>query len=337
MFLGYASGVGKSMRMLDEGRRRKERGADVVVAATQASASPQVQALLKSFEIVPLRQIAGGSAIDVEAVRKRQPEIALVDGLAYQNPPGSARAQRWQDVEDILSAGISVIASVNLQYVEERQAQVAAIRGRSVAESVPESFLRTADEIEVVDAPPEYCVNELAAAGEPASEIARREHQLSGLRELALLLAAEVVDHQLEDYLRRAGIEHSYGTHERILVWITPRSSAEVMIRRGRRQADRFHGELFVVHARQRGLSETDQAVLEQNLTVAHQAQATVEVLDGRDPAGELLGYAHRHGITQIFVGHTREQGWRSRFRRTPVERIILDAEGIDVRLFPCQ
>lgn len=337
VFLGYASGVGKSARMLDEGRRRKERGADVVVAATQPSASAQVQELLKHHEVIPFRPVGGGVAIDVDAVLARRPEAVLVDGLAYRNPPGSRRSQRWQDVEDILSAGISVITSINLQYVQERQTEVAAIWGRSVAESVPESFLRTADEIEVVDAPPEYCVNELAAAGAPASEIVRRERQLSELRELALLLAAEVVDHQLEDYLRRAGIEHTYGTHERILVCITPRSSAPVMIRRGRRQADRFHGELFVVYGRRQELGTVEQSLLEQNLALARTADATVEALEDADPVRAILGYARKHGITQIFLGHTQQRGWRARLRTSLVERLILEAEGMDVRVFPNQ
>lgn len=337
VFLGYASGVGKSARMLDEARRRKERGEDVVVAATQTSEAPRVEELLRRFEIVPPRVSDGRAAIDVTAVLARRPEVVLVDGLAYANPKGSRHAQRWQDVEDILAAGISVITSVNLQFVAERQTQVEAILGRSVGESVPESFLRTADEIEVVDAPAEYCLNRVAAAGASEAEVARLERQLSELREIALLLAAEVVDQQLEEYLRRAGIEQVYGTHERILVCITPRSSAAVMIRRGRRQADRFHGELFVVHARQVGLSPIDQALLEQNLNLAREAGAQVEIWGAGDPVRAILDFARRHGITQIFVGHTQEVGWRDRLRTSLVERLILEAEGIDVRVFPNQ
>jgi two-component system sensor histidine kinase KdpD len=160
---------------------------------------------------------------------------------------------------------------------------------------------------------------------------------MSELREVALLLAAEVVDQQLEDYLRRAGIEQVYGTHERILVCITPRSSAAVMIRRGRRQADRFHGDLFVVHSRQQGLSGADQARLEENLEAARAAGARVEILEGRQPLREILDYARRHGITQIFVGHTHDRGFRARLRTSLVERLILEAEGIDVRVFPSQ
>ncbi len=337
VFLGYASGVGKSLRMLDEGRRRRQRGQDVVVAAVQASDSVQVEDLLRQLETIPPRVVEGREAIDVPAVLQRHPEVVLVDGLAYRNPPGSRHPQRWQDVEDVLAAGISVVTSINLQVVAERQAQVAAIIGHSVRDSVPESFLHTAEEIEVVDAPPEYCVERLKGAASSGGDVVRLERQLSELREIALLLAAEVVDHQLGDYLRRAGIEQVFGTHERILVCITPRSSAEVMIRRGRRQADRFHGELFVVHARQLGLSPRDQTVLERNLELAHEAGARVEVLEGRDAVRSILEFARRHGITQIFVGHGQQSGLRARLRTSLVERLIFESEGIDVRLFPSQ
>jgi two-component system, OmpR family, sensor histidine kinase KdpD len=338
VFLGYASGVGKSARMFDEGRRRRQRGQDIVVVATQPEPwdSPQAAEPSPRLETIAPRVTPGGPAIDVPAVLRRRPETVLVDGLAYANPPGSSHPQRWQDVEDLLSAGVSVITSVNLQYVAERQAQVEAITGRSVADSVPESFLRTADEIELVDAPPEYCVSRLSrSADSSAADLVRLERRLSELREIALLLAAEVVDQQLEDYLRRAGIEHVYGTHERILVCITPRSHALLMIRRGRRQADRFHGEFYAVHVRQTGLSPADQTVLEENLRAAREARARVEILEGADPIRTILEFAVRHGITQIFVGHSPGSGWRARLKANLVERLILEAEGIDVRVFP--
>ena len=338
VFLGYASGAGKSARMFDEGRRRWQRGQDVVVVATQPgpSDSPHLRDLLGQLEMIAPRVTPEGVAIDVPAVLKRRPEVALVDGLAYANPPGSTHPHRWLDVEDLLCAGVSVITSINLQYVEERQAQVEAITGKAVRDSVPESFLRTADEIEVVDAPPEYCVNRVAqSADSSTADLVKLERQLSELREVALLLAAEVVDQQLGDYLRRAGIEHVYGTHERILVCITPRSHALLMIRRGRRQADRFHGDFYVVHVRQAGLGPADQRVLDENLRAAREAGARVEVLEGKDPVRAIIDFAARHGITQIFVGHSLEIGWRARLGSNMVERLILEADGIDVRVFP--
>lgn len=335
IFLGYASGVGKSFRMLDEGRRRKMRGQDVVVAGTQPSAPPEVEELLRHFEVIPPNTSLGGPAIDVPRVLRRHPEVCLIDGLAYANPPGSKNAERWQDVEELLNAGISVVTSINLQYIREKQKQVEAIRGKSVKDSVPEAFIRTADEIELVDAAPEYCVTHAPDGSGSVMDVSQVSRQLSELREIALVLAADVVDHQLEDYLHAHGVSQLYGTHERILVCVTPRSNAQLMIRRGRRQADRFHGELFVVYVQQDDVSPQDQKVLDENLAAAREATAHVEVLSAEDTVAAILKFAAEHGITQIFVGHSRRQGLLSRWRANPVERLISEAEGIDVRIFP--
>jgi len=336
IFLGYASGVGKSFRMMDEGRRRKLRGQDVVVAATQPLASIDVEELLRGFEVIPPREDLGSPVMDVQTILRRHPEVCLIDGLAYDNPPGSKHPQRWQDVEELLTAGISVITSINLQYIKEKQSQVEAIRGKAVKESVPEAFIRTADEIELVDAAPEYCaIHSVERGARSAMDAAQYQHQLSELREIALVLAAEVVDHQLEEYLHREGIEQVYGTQERILICVTPRSNASLMIHRGRRQADRFHGDLYVVYVQQDGLSPEDQAVLDRNLACAREANAHVEILHGEDLTAAILQFAAKHGITQIFVGHSQQSGWKSRWKPNPVERLILEAEGIDVRIFP--
>jgi two-component system sensor histidine kinase KdpD len=336
IFLGYASGVGKSFRMLDEGRRRKLRGQDVVVAATQREASPEVEAVLCSCEVIPPPAGVDNPSIDLEAVLRRHPEVCLIDGLAYHNPAGSKNPERWQDVEELLSAGISVITSINLQFIKEKQQQVEAIRGKKVNESVPEAFIRTADEIELVDAAPEYSVAHSLEGGQQsllnADQIQRR---LSELREIALVLAADVVDHQLEEYLRRQGIQQAYGTHERVLVCVTPRSNAELMIRRGRQNADRFHGELYVVYVQQDDLKPEDQRVLEHNLACAREEHAQVEVLHAEDPIAAILHFAADHGITQIFVGHSPQRGWISRWKPNPVERLIMEGDGIDIRIFP--
>lgn len=329
IFLGYASGVGKSFRMLDEGRRRKMRGQDVVVGAVQPETPPEIRELLANFEVIPARTDFGTPCLDVAAVRRRRPAVCLIDGLAYRNPAGSRNAERWQDVEDLLQAGISVIATINLQYVRERQAQVEAIRGKRVQDSVPEAFLRKADDIEVVDAPPEYCVDREQGATELL------ERHLSELREIALLLAAEVVEAQLDDYLKRHGIEQSYGTQERILVCITPRSNASLMLARGRRQADRFHGELFAIYFDHDHLSDADRAMLAKHLELARQYGAQVETLHGEDFIAAILEFCERHGVTQIFAGHSQRRGFWQRFLPNPVERLIAESTGIDVRIFP--
>jgi len=339
IFLGYASGVGKSFRMLDEGRRRKMRGQDVVVAATQSSCSPEEERLLGQLEVIPPRTDRGGRAIDVDAVLRRHPQVCLVDGLAYRNPEGSKNPERWQDVEELLDAGINVMTTINLQYIREKQKQVELIRGQAVKESVPEAFIRTADEIELVDADPQYCARrsmENHRSGDCLEVYSSQmERQLSELREIALVLAADVVDHQLEEYIQAQGIPQLFGAHERILVCITPRSNASMMIKRGRRQADRFHGELFVIYVQQGALSAKDQAILDANLEAAREADAHVEILDAEDAVPAILDFAYRHGITQIFVGHSQRSGLWNRLRANPVERLIMGADGIDIRIFP--
>lgn len=322
VFLGYASGVGKTLRMFREGARRRKRGEDVVVAAVQPANSPEAEEELRRMEVIPLR----GQGIDMDTVLKRRPGVCLVDGLAYGNPAGSRNAERWQDVEELLEAGISVVTSLNIQYVAEKQAKVEAIRGRRVAEAVPERFLERADEIEVVDAPAEACRE--SGAGVDAEGLAE-------LRSMALRLAADVVDRQLEEYLRRHGIEQSYGTQERILVCMTARSNAALMLRRAGRQAERFQGELHAITVRRAELDERDQETLDRNLAAAREAGARVAVVEGHDVVAAILEYARRRGITQIFAGHSGQRGWLRWWRANPLERLILGARGFDVRIFP--
>ena len=341
IFLGYASGVGKSFRMLDEGRRRRARGQDVVIGAMQPKTPAELAELLKNLESIPLLSADGVPYMDVEGILKRHPQVCLVDGLAYDNPPGRPNAHRWQDVEQLLRAGIAVITSINLQYVEELREEVQRIvgnmrggnmRGKQVTVTVPESFLRTADEIEIVDAPAEYCMQK--ASGAPMS-LAEMEHRLSQLREIALLLTADVVDQQLEDYVERHGSGQAFGTQERILVCMTPRANGPRMMERARLARDRFHGELFVINVAQPDLDAEAQAALKRNLDLAIQEGARVRTLEGPDPVAAILQFAREHRITQIYLGHSPAQGWLSRFRKTAVDRLIEAAEGIDVKLIP--
>ncbi len=335
VFLGYASGVGKSFQMLDEGRRRKERGEDVVVAATQQHYSPAVESLLVQHEIIPPLKIDGRETVDVLAILRRRPQVVLIDGLAYDNPPGSPNEKRWQDVEQLLDAGVSVVTSVNLQYIEEFFQEVEAITGKRAAYGIPRSYLERADEIVIVDAPAVESMLRTKAESDSSAGFLAEEQKLSRLREMALLVAADVVDHQLETYLRAHGIVPAWGTQERILVCVTPRSNAASMIESGRRNADRFHGELYVVHVRQRGLSQRDRAVLHANLALARRLHAHVETLAGLSTADSILEFARRRGITQIFIGHSLRAGSWRRFWSNFVDRLIRNAEGIDVSVYP--
>jgi two-component system sensor histidine kinase KdpD len=236
--------------------------------------------------------------------------------LAYDNPPGSRYAHRWQEIDELLQSRISVITSVNLQYIQEMQQEVACITGQCPAETVPLAFLENADDIEIVDAP-------------------ARDEQLSRLREMALLVAAEVVESELRTYLEAHHIVENWGIQERILVGITPRSDARPILESGRRNADRFHGDLLVAYVRQPNLSPQDQTSLDKNLQIAQEVAAEIHVLEGHDQIRALFEFARKNGITQIFLGHSQRRGWWDRLRGNPVERLIELADGIDVRVYP--
>jgi two-component system sensor histidine kinase KdpD len=322
IFLGYRAGVGKSFKLFDEGRRRHARGEDVVVAAMRPDASPEALQAMRGLDQLPTIDSAGVPVIDVPTVLARHPQVCLVDGLAYDNPPGSRHARRHEDVEELLHAGISVLTTINLEYIAEQQAFVREILGTTPTDTVPQDFIDDADEVVIVDAP--------AGLHEAVDTV-----KLSQLRQRALLLTADVVDRQLEDYLRLHGLQSSWGTQERILVCMTPRANATKMLASGRRNVDRFHGELFAVYVTQDNLTDDDRLALERNVMLARAQQAHVETLEGKDPIATILDYAHQQGITQIFVGHNLRRNWRSRLGGTPLDRLIRDAEGIDIRVFP--
>jgi two-component system, OmpR family, sensor histidine kinase KdpD len=330
IFLGYSSGVGKSFRMLDEGRRRRVRGEDVIVAALQPVMTPEVDALAGGFDSVPPRIVDGIPVIDVPALLARRPQMCLVDGLAYDNPPGSRRPKRYLDVQDLLDAGIAVCTSLNLEFIDEEQEFVERVTGRRRTQTVPQRFVDSADEVVIVDALPDTRVG-----GQSATDVASRTQELSQLRERALLLTADVVDRQLEAYLELHGIRTTWGTLERILVCMTPRANAAAMLASGRRNADRFHGELFAVYVNQPHLTPEDRSALARNVLLARAQEAHVETLEGRDPIRAILDYASSQGITQLFVGHNLRRSWRAHFTGSLLDRLIDEAEGIDVRVFP--
>jgi two-component system sensor histidine kinase KdpD len=334
VFLGYASGVGKSFQMLDEGRRRRERGEDVVACALQPDYPPEERAIIDQLEVIPTIVTDCGDAIDLPRVMIRRPEVALIDGLAYDNPPGCTNSHRWQDVEQLLNAGISVLTTVNIQYLENLQEEIERITGNRAAYIIPRTFLtNSADEITVVDAPSEESV--LGGIEDRSFQLAEK-HKLSRLRELALLVAASVVDRQLESYLRSQGTEQTWGVQERILVCVTAQSNAAEMLESGRRNADRFQGEFYVAYFEENPLPGGQQELLAKNLGYAHELGAEVHDLTDSDPVTAILEFAMQRGITQIFVGRisTPPDFW-TRLRGNLAARLIRAAEGIDVIVYP--
>ncbi len=330
IFLGYASGVGKTVRMLDEARRRKERGQDVVIGAVQPRVGPQTAALLEHFEVVPLKAVAGGEVLDLEAILARKPGVCFIDGLAYDNPPGCGHAARWQDVKELVERGITVVTSLNIQHIEEEREKAERITGKRVTQTVPKSFVARADEIVVVDVPGDQL---LARTGEHADP--ERARRLGELREMTLLLAAEVVDRQLEDALEAQGADPAWSAHERILVCLTPRANASRMLASGKRNAERFRGDLLVAYVEQAGLGVEEQTRLEAALREARDLGGSIHVLEGDEPIATLLRFARANRITQIFVGHSMRESLWKRWMGGPLDRLIRGAEGMDVRVFP--
>ncbi len=317
VFLGYASGVGKSFRMFDEARRRKERGQDVVVGALQPLVPPEIEPILKALEIVPTLDLEGVPVIDVPAILRRHPQICVVDGLAYDSP-WARNTHRWQDVEELLANGINVVGSVNLQNIDDQREAAEKLTGKAVLETIPRQFLNTADEIVVVDAPTEGAQPGLVA-----------------LREMALVLAADVIDAGLQRYLQAHDLEPAWRTHERFLVCLTARANADRMIASARQSAARFHCDVLAIYVRLPNSSEAEHKEMEGILANARAAGARVDVLESGDPVEAIVQYARSHGVTQIFVGHSMKHDWGARLWGTPVSRLIRAAEGMDVRVFP--
>ncbi len=332
ILLGYASRVGKSFRMLDEGRRRKQRGQDVVIGSIQAKLGPDVERMVETLEIIPGLKVRidgkDDEVLDVVSILRRNPQVCLVDELAHDNPPCGRHPKRWQDVKELLDNGITVVTAVNLQHIAEHQDAVEKITGKRALQTVPEAFIRAADEIVIVDAPPEALQQR-----EPGS--AANTRRLSELRELALLLVAEVVDDQLQQSLESRGVSTFLGSQERILVCITPRSNTKRMLDSGHRIAARFHCDFLAVYVRQKGLGEADESQVESHLKLARELGAQVNILAATDPAAAILEFARAQAVTQVFVGHSLRKRWRELLFDNPVDRLIQSAENMDLLIFP--
>jgi two-component system sensor histidine kinase KdpD len=261
--------------------------------------------------------------------------VCVIDPLGHNNPDGFRNRKRWQDVEQLLQNGIAVLTAVNLLHIEELREQVEEITGKHTKETVPREFLMHADEIVVVDAPIEEALEHRRDTLGPLGAGREGARKLSDLREMALVLAAEVAEDQLERYLEAQAIKPLWGAHERILVCVTPHSDGVAMIASGKRNQERFHGELYVVYVRQPRLSSAEKARIQGFLERAREYEAEVHILKGDDPVATILEFARKHKITQIFVGHTKRREWLSRVWLGPLDQLLRGADQMDVRIFP--
>ncbi|WP_433219572.1 ATP-binding protein [Dactylosporangium sp. CS-047395] len=319
VYLGAAPGVGKTYKMLEEGRRRLERGTDVVVGFVETHARPATAAMLDGLEVLPRKDVAyRGSTfteMDVDAVVARRPEVALVDELAHTNIPGSGHEKRWQDIERLLDAGIDVLTTVNVQHLESLNDVVEGITGVPQRETVPDAVVRRAEQIELVDMTPEALRRRMAHGNiyKPEKIDAAlgnyfRVGNLTALRELALLWLADKVDDQLDQYRADHGIDKKWETRERVVVALTGGPEGDTLIRRAARVAARTKAaDLLAVHiVRGDGLAGADPANLTRQRLLVESLGGTYHQVLGADVPKALLDFARGVNATQLVLGASR-------------------------------
>jgi two-component system sensor histidine kinase KdpD len=346
VYLGAAPGVGKTYAMLGEGRRAGERGRDVVVGFVETHGRARTAALLDGLETIPRRTLthrgASFTELDVDAVIARRPRIALIDELAHTNVPGSRNAKRWQDVDEILDAGIDVISTVNIQHLESVNDVVQQITGVPQRETVPDEVVRRADQIELVDMSPEALRRRMAHGNvylpekvDAALSNYFRVGNLTALRELALLWVADKVDEQLDRYRAEHGIAGTWETRERVVVALTGGPEGDTLVRRAARIAARTKGaDLLAVHVtRADGLAGGDPASLARQRTLIESMGGSYHQVIGDDVSRALIHFAQGVNATQLVLGASRRGRFAQLFSRgVGVETTALSGS-IDVHL----
>ncbi|MGA5823297.1 ATP-binding protein [Kitasatospora sp. NPDC094028] len=347
VYLGSAPGVGKTYRMLDEARRRQERGADVVVGYIECHGRRHTEAMIDGLEVQPRVHRSYRDAefeeMDLDGVLARRPSVVLVDELAHTNIPGGRHAKRWQDVEELLAAGIDVITTVNIQHLESLNDVVQKITGIPQRETVPDEVVRRADQIELVDMAPQALRRRMAHGNVYKAEKVDaalsnyfRVGNLTALRELALLWVAGRVDEGLRDYRASHNIDRVWETRERVVVALTGGPEGETLIRRAARIADRTAGgDLLAVHvSRSDGLAGASSGALAQQRQLVETLGGSYHVVVGDDIPTALLAFARAHDATQLVLGTSR-RGRINRFLTGPgIGETTVDAsEDIDVHM----
>ncbi|MFC8192238.1 DUF4118 domain-containing protein [Cellulomonas sp. NPDC057328] len=346
VYLGAAPGVGKTYAMLDEAHRRLARGTDVVVGLVETHGRGGTAHQLDGLEVVPRRAVAHRGAaleeLDVDAVLARAPQVVLVDELAHTNAPGSRHPKRWQDVHDLLAAGVDVLTTVNVQHLESLNDDVEAITGVRQRETVPDAVVREADQVQLVDLPPEALRRRLAhgnvyRAEQVDASLASyfRVGNLTALRELALLWLADRVDDSLTTYRRDHRIEQSWPARERVVVAVTGGPESDTLLRRGARIAQRAAGsELLAVHVLATdGLPSARPARLAEQRRLVEELGGTFHTVVGEDVATALVEFARGVNATMVVVGLSRRPRWREVLTDSHATSVARLAGSIDVHL----
>ncbi len=344
VFLGCAPGVGKTFEMLDRAQSLRAEGVDVVIGIVEAHGREATAAMAQGLEAVPRRQVEYRGAIlsemDLDAVLARRPQVVLVDELAHSNAPGMRNRKRWNDIDDLLDAGIDVLSTVNIQHLESLNDVVAGITGITQRETVPDEVVRRADQIELVDIEPQALRRRLAAGKVYAPDRAEgalanffRQGNLTALRELALLWLADRVDEKLADYRTANAITDTWEARERVVVAITGGPESAVLIRRARRIASRSSAELLIVRAvRADGMADT--AVdMEALRSLAAGFGTSISTVVGDDIPRTLLEYARGVNATQLVLGTSRRPRWRRLLDEGVGAAVVRESGKIDVHM----
>lgn len=344
IFFGYAAGVGKTYAMLEAAQRERTAGVDVVVGYVEPHGRVDTEALLQGLEAIPPREIPYRSVIlrefDLDAALARHPRLILVDELAHTNAEGSTHAKRWQDVEDLLEAGIDVWTTLNVQHIESLNDVVAQITRVVVRETLPDAVLERADEIELIDLTPEELMLRLQAGkvylptqAERALKSFFQKSNLVALRELSLRQAAHRLHQDVEAARLVRADRDPWATTERLLVCVGPSPTSARIIRTAKRMAAAFAAEWLAVavNTGNTGLTSAAQELTSRNLQLAEQLGAETHTLIGRNVAEVVLEYARSRNITKIIAGKTAQPWWKRLFFRTVVEELLEHSGEIDV------
>ncbi|ABF44281.1 potassium-transporting ATPase, D subunit (plasmid) [Deinococcus geothermalis DSM 11300] len=335
IFIGMAAGVGKTYRALHELRERLERGEDALIGLLETHGRRETLEAAKGLPVFPRREVQHGNVtlgeLDVEGLLRRRPQVVLVDELAHTNAPGSPRAKRWQDVEALLDAGIDVLSTMNVQHLESLNDTVARLTGVRVRERVPDHVLHDADELVLIDLPPEDLRERLRAGkiyGPDKIEQALGNFftvpNLTALREIALRHVAQAVELEVP--------EGQPAAHEVIVVAVAAEGTAARLIRRGGQLAERLHGELHVVSVRSARLTQEQSRLLDTCREITQALGGTFELLENTGGVGPtLVAYARRVNATQIVLGETSRSRWAELLRGDIIKDVLRQTQGVDV------
>jgi two-component system, OmpR family, sensor histidine kinase KdpD len=345
LFLGYAPGVGKTYSMLSEAVRRHKRGEDVVIGIIETHGRQGVAELAAQLPTLPRKKLEYKGTVfeemDVDAILKRKPQVVLVDELAHTNIEGSKHGKRYEDVLELLDAGINVLSTMNIQHVESMTPTVQGITGIQVRETVPDWVLQRVTEVVMSDLTPEALQNRMRRGDVyPLERVDRaldnffREGNLIALRELALRQVAQAVDRNLESYRQKEEPGRAVAIRERIAVCISSNPAAQYLVARGARMAQALDGELYVVYIDMgQDASDANQKSLDANIRFAENVGAKVVRLPGKSVAEVVAEFVHEKHITQVVFGRSATQGWRRFFYLSAIHQFLRDAPAVDVHI----